>query len=53
MCQKRLSAGRFLWWPTEGAAAALEAHQVQLLLYNGNPTLAEVAPVWRRVNVPV
>jgi transposase len=50
LAQKRLSKGRFEWWPSgTGAARALQAHQVQLLLAAGNPE-AEAAPVWRRVN---
>lgn len=49
--QKRLSQGRFTWWPKGGAAAAeqLEAHQLQLLLWNGDPTRANTAPLWRPI----
>jgi transposase len=49
LCQKRLSAGRFSWWPAAGGAAAvrLEAAQMQLLLWNGDPTRAATAPLWR------
>ena len=48
MAQKRLSKGRFVWWPTgKEAARTLQAHQAQLLLAAGNPE-AEAAPVWRR-----
>jgi transposase len=50
MAQKRLSKGRFVWWPTgKEAARTLQAHQAQLLLAAGNPE-AEAAPVWRRVS---
>lgn len=44
---KRLSKGRFRWWPTgrEGVRT-LRAHQAQLLLAAGNPD-TEAAPVWR------
>ena len=51
LCQKRLSQGRFAWWPgTAGAATArLDVHQVQLLLWNGNPQSAQAAPMWRSV----
>ena len=32
MAQKRLSKGRFVWWPTgKEAARTLQAHQAQLL----------------------
>lgn len=53
LCTKRLSKGRFRWWPqsTGGASHRLEAHQLQLLLWNGNPTLAQAAPAWRPIAV--
>lgn len=51
LAQKRLSSGRFRWWPTQATAATtLEAHQLQVLLAAGNPTAAAAAPMWRRVN---
>jgi transposase len=38
LAQKRLSKGRFVWWPSgTEPARALAAHQVQLLLAAGNP----------------
>jgi transposase len=44
---KRLSKGRFRWWPAgKEGARTLRAHQAQLLLAAGNPD-AEAAPVWR------
>jgi transposase len=47
---KRLSKGRFRWWPTgTEPARALQAHQAQLLLAAGNPE-TEAAPVWRKVS---
>jgi len=50
LAQKRLSRGRFRWWPTSGAAAAtLEAHQLQRLIVGGDPAAPDAAPVWRRV----
>ena len=49
MAQKRLSKGRFVWWPTsKEATRALQAHQAQLLFAAGNPE-TEAAPVWRKV----
>jgi transposase len=50
LAQKRLSRGRFSWWPRaggEGASEALAAHELQLLLWNGDPKKARVAPAWR------
>jgi transposase len=50
LATKRLSKGRFRWWPTgEEPAQLLRAHQAQLLLAAGNPD-AEAAPEWRRVS---
>jgi len=54
LCQKRLSSGRFRWWPTaaKGAAPSLESFQLQMLLAGANPTGVETAAVWRRVSSP-
>ena len=51
LCQKRLSSGRFRWWPTAATAAAktLAVHQLQILLAAGNPDAAQAAPAWRPV----
>ena len=51
LCQKRLSAGRFHWWPSPGAqpTLGLDVHQLQLLLWNGNPEAAPAAPMWRAI----
>jgi len=51
LCHKRLSAGRFRWWPTigDGEARSLDVHELQLLLWNGDPSQARVAPCWRRI----
>ena len=49
LAQKRLSKGRFRWWPSgDGPAHKLEAYQAQLLLAAGNPD-TPAAPMWRRV----
>jgi transposase len=51
LCQKRLSTGRFRWWPDgEPGARALQAHQLQMLLWNGDPDRAQAQPAWRRVS---
>jgi transposase len=50
LVQKRLSKGKFVWWPTgEGPVRTLEAYQAQLLLAAGNPDI-QAAPMWRRVS---
>ena len=48
LATKRLSKGRFRWWPEGGVTRTLEAHQAQLLLAAGNPD-TRAAPPWRRV----
>lgn len=52
LCQKRLSKGRFPWWPRSGAQATarLQAHQLAVLLSAGDPNLAKGAEPWRRVD---
>ena len=50
LAHKRLSTGRFRWWPTSAATAApLDAHQLQRLIMGGDPAARDAAPVWRRV----
>jgi len=53
LCQKRLSSGRYTGWPKAGTQGPLrlEAHQLHLLLWNGDPAQAATAPLWRRVEV--
>ncbi len=48
LAQKRLSTGRFKYWPQGTSARDLEAHQAQLLLAAGDPDTPG-APVWRPV----
>jgi len=52
LCQKRLSKGRFQWWPkeTDGISRTLAANQLQTLLWNGDPDKV-VAPVWKKIPV--
>jgi transposase len=53
MAQKRLSRGRFRWWPEANEPAKLlEAYEAQLLMAAGNVARVRAAPVWRRVNTP-
>ena len=51
LCHKRLSSGKFPWWPTptSGAVTTLAAHQLSVLLAAGNPADAKGAPQWRPV----
>ena len=55
LCQKRLSSGRFTWWPSHGeqSVCQIQPHQLHLLLWNGDPSRAPTAPMWRPVTVSV
>ena len=52
LCYKRLSSGRFRWWPQSQTdlTKVLQAHQLPVLLSGGNPAAAQGVPVWRRVS---
>jgi transposase len=52
LCQKRLSTGRFRFWPhsATGVSMRLEAHELQVLLAAGNPAATQGAAAWRRVS---
>ena len=54
LCQKRLSQGRFPWWPTAtvGGTQRLAAHQLPVLLSAGDPTRTGAAADWRPVGPP-
>lgn len=53
LCHKRLSTGRFSWWPSapdeDTNAQALAAHQLSVLFCAGNPDRTDAAPDWRSV----
>ena len=52
LAQKRLSRGRFVWWPQASEPAkTLEAYEVQLLMAAGDVSRVRAAPMWRRVSV--
>jgi transposase len=54
LCQKRLSEGRFRWWPKAeegaGVARSLLAHELQVLFWNGDARAQKMAPLWRKLN---
>ena len=52
LCQKRLSKGRFPFWPQSSTATThrLEAHQLTVLLAGGDPTAAQGVPQWRQLD---
>ena len=49
LCHKRLSRGRFRWWPEngEGSTCGVSAHELQTLIWNGQPQASRTAPMWR------
>jgi transposase len=53
LCQKRLSEGRFRWWPKAeegaGAARSLLSHELQVLFWNGDASAQKMAPGWRKL----
>jgi len=53
LCQKRLSQGRFNWWPRSAneKVSHLAVHELQVLLWNGNPDEARVSPFWKKVSI--
>ncbi|MCA9173441.1 MAG: IS66 family insertion sequence element accessory protein TnpB [Planctomycetales bacterium] len=48
LCQKRISQGKFHWWPRgEAAAHEIAANQLQILICAGNPERVDTPPDWR------
>lgn len=47
LCTKRLSKGKFLWWPDQ---PQIMARQLQTLLWNGNPEQAYFSEDWRKIS---
>jgi transposase len=49
---KRLSTGRFRFWPTspDAESRVLLAHELQVLLSAGDPQATRAAPVWRSLS---
>jgi transposase len=51
LCQKRLSQGRFQWWPHKSADRLMRllVHELQLLIWNGNPQSVRAAPLFKKI----
>jgi len=50
LCHKRLSEGRFKHWPKgDGPASHFLAAELSILLQNGDPAGARMAPLWKKV----
>jgi transposase len=52
LCHKRLSMGRFRYWPrgTDSGVHALLAHELQVLVMGGDPSATQAAPAWRALD---
>jgi transposase len=52
LCHKRLSKGKFRYWPSSAdeAVTPVQAHELQVLLRGGDPSGTRAAPVWRSVD---
>jgi hypothetical protein len=47
LAQKRLSKGRFRWWPGGASKRELPSRDLQVVLWNGDPSRAKMGPLWR------
>jgi transposase len=51
LAQKRLSSGRFRFWPNaRGHSRELEAHELQVLLRAGDPERSMAPEPWKRLS---
>lgn len=51
LLQKRLSQGKFHWWPKDALqAASMSIYQLYVLIGNGDPEKALIAEDWKRVS---
>jgi len=52
LCTKRLSKGRFPWWPRADASEKmrqLSAQQMQFLIWGGNGDRLDIIEPWRKI----
>lgn len=50
LCQKRFSKGKLKFWPvSQETSKRLTMSELQILLWNGNPRTAQIAPEWRKI----
>ena len=52
LCTKRLSTGKFHWWPSQDSFAksvVINSWDLQTLLGNGNPSLASFGKDWKKL----
>lgn len=53
LCSKRLSKGKFQWWPKIGESICntIMPRDLLTLLWNGNPIKAKFSDEWRKVKI--
>lgn len=50
LCMKRFSRGKLAWWPkSNGTTETISAHNLQVLLYQGDPTKISIPIDWKPV----
>jgi transposase len=50
LCTKRLSKGRFYWWPTGSETTIkVDCKELQTLMWNGNPSCAKFSDDWKKI----
>lgn len=51
LCQKRLSKGRFMWWPDRNDVKSeqLSSYEMHQLLWNSDPKKNPAAPLWKAI----
>jgi transposase len=50
-CHKRLSQGKFRYWPkSQSSALELAAREISILLFNGDPFNSKMSAEWRKVS---
>ncbi len=49
LCQKRLSTGRFGWWPGGASPQTFAAHELHVLLSAGDPRGLKSPAEWRPI----
>jgi transposase len=50
LCTKRLSQGKFKWWPqSDSESTLIQSWDLQTLLGNGNPSMASFGGDWRKI----
>lgn len=51
LCHKRLSQGRFRCWPQSPSRRGMpmDAPELQVLIFGGDPSATRTAPAWRSV----